>query len=162
MAIYMNYNNLAVKGNVTADGYKDWIRLDSMQFGVGRGISMEAGHMSNREATRPSISEMSIAKMMDGASSGMFKESLVGSEGVKVVIDVVRTSADKLEKFVSYELENVLVSSYSLSAGSESAPAEGISLSFGKITMSYSAADGKNKAGGPERVGYDLMAGKKL
>jgi type VI secretion system secreted protein Hcp len=162
MAIYMNYNSLGIKGNVTAEGYKDWIRLDSMQFGIGRGISMEAGHMSNREATRPSISEVTISKMMDVASSGMFKESVTGADGVKVVIDIVRTQADKIEKFVSYELEDVLVSSYSISAGSESAPAESISLSFAKITMSYSAADGKNKAGGPERVGYDLAAGKKL
>jgi type VI secretion system secreted protein Hcp len=162
MAIYMNYNSLAVKGNVTANGYKDWIRLDSMQFGIGRHISMEAGHMSNREASRPSISEVSITKLMDAASSGMFKESVTGSDGIKVIIDVVKTAADKIEKFVSYELENVLVSSYSLSASAESAPVEAISLSFGKITMSYSAADSKNKAGGPERVGYDLEAGKKL
>ncbi len=162
MAIYMNYNNLAVKGNVTADGYTDWIRLDSMSFGVGRHISMEAGHMSNREATRPNITEVAVSKMMDAASSGLFKESVTGSEGVKVVIDVVRTSADKLEKFVTYELENVMISSYSVSAGAESAPAESISLSMGKLTMSYTAADKAHKGGTPERVGYDLELGKKL
>ena len=162
MAIYMNYNELAVKGNVTAEGYEDWIRLDSMSFGVGRHISMEAGHMSNREATRPNITEVTVNKAMDGATSGLFKESLTGSEGVKVLIDVVRTSADKLEKFVTYELEKTMVSSYSVAAGAESAPSETISLSFGKLTMAYTAADGAHKGGTPERVGYDLELGKKL
>ena len=162
MAMYMNYNDLAVKGNVTAEGYEDWIRLDSMSFGVGRHISMEAGHMSNREATRPNITEVVVTKMMDGATSGLFKESLTGSAGVKVLIDVVRTSADKLEKYVTYELEKVMISSYSVSAGSEAAPAESISLSMGKLTMSYTAADGAHKGGTPERVGYDLELGKKL
>ena len=162
MAMYMNYNNKAVKGNVTAEGYEDWIRLDSMSFGVGRHISMEAGHMSNREATRPNITEVVVTKMMDGATSGLFKESLTGSAGVKVLIDVVRTSADKLEKYVTYELEKVMISSYSVSAGSEAAPAESISLSMGKLTMSYTAADGAHKGGTPERVGYDLELGKKL
>lgn len=162
MAIYMNFGDLKVKGNVTADGYKDWIRLDSYNVGVGRHISMEAGHMANRESTRPNISEMAISKMMDKSTSGLFKESLTGSDGCKVVIDVVRTSADKIDKFVTYELEDCLISSYSVSASSEGAPMESISLSFGKITMSYTAADRDNATGTPERVGYDLAAGKKL
>lgn len=162
MAIYMNYNDKKVKGNVTAEGYQDWIKLDSFQFGVGRGISMEAGHMANREATRPSISEVSISKMMDKATSGLFKESLAGSEGCKVVIDIVRTSADKLEKYATYEMEDVLISGYSVSTSAESQPMESISLSFGKVVMSYTAADHGNETGTPERVGYDLSAGKTL
>jgi len=162
MAIYMNYDELKVKGNVTAEGYKDWIRLDSFQFGVGRHITMEAGHMSNREATRPSISEVAVSKLMDTASSGLFKESLTGDAGVKVTIDIVRTAADKIEKYVSYELEDVMISSYSVSAGADAAPGETISLSFSKVTMAYTAADRANKGGTPERVGYDLEAGKKL
>ena len=161
MAIFMNYNDLKIKGNVTAQGYENWIKLDSLQFGVGRGISMEAGNMSNREATRPSISEMTVTKIMDASSSGLFKESLTGTAGVKVVIDIVKTGSDKIEKYVSYELEDVLVSSYSVSAG-DGAPNEGISLSFAKITMSYTAADRKNAGGTPERVGYDLTVGKPL
>jgi len=162
MAIYMNYNDLAVKGNVTAEGYETWIKLLSMSFGVGRHISMEAGHMSNREATRPNITEVNLTKIMDGASSGLFKESLTGTAGVKVVIDVVRTQADKLEKYVTYELEDVLISSYSVSGSDASAPVESISLSMSKVTMAYTAADGAHKGGTPERIGYDLGAGKKL
>jgi type VI secretion system secreted protein Hcp len=162
MAIYMNYNDLAVKGNVTTEGYEQWIRIENMSFGLGRHISMEAGHMSNREATRPNITEVALTKIMDGSSSGLFKESLTGSAGVKVLIDVVRTGADKLEKFVTYELEDVLISSYSISGSTESAPVESISLSMSKITMAYTAADGAHKGGTPERVGYDLALGKKL
>jgi len=162
MAIFMNYKDLAIKGNVTADGYQNWISLGSLQFGVGRGISMEAGNMSNREATRPSLSEVTISKVMDGASTGLFKESLTGAEGCKVVIDVVKTGADKIEKYVSYELENVLVSSYSVSAGDSGAPQESVSLSFAKIVMTYTAGDKTNAAGGPDRTGYDLEKGVKL
>ena len=46
MAIYVEYEG--IKGNVTADGYKDHISVQSLQFGVGRGISMEPGNLSNR------------------------------------------------------------------------------------------------------------------
>ncbi len=162
MAIYLEWDGGSIKGNVTAEGYKDMIRLDSIQFGVGRGISMEAGHMSNREATRPSISEVTVAKMMDGASSGLFQEALVGSDGKKAIIHVVKTGADKVEEYVKYELEETLISSYSMSAGDAGPPAESLSFSFGKIQMIYTAADKKNTAGNQGIVGYDLTAGKKL
>jgi type VI secretion system secreted protein Hcp len=51
MAIYIEYEG--IKGNVTADGFADHIKVLSLNFGVGRGISMEAGHMANRELLVP-------------------------------------------------------------------------------------------------------------
>ena len=65
MAIYLEYTG--IKGNVTAEGYKDHIAVQSVQFGVGRGISMEAGNLSNRESTRPSLSEITLTKAADNS-----------------------------------------------------------------------------------------------
>jgi type VI secretion system secreted protein Hcp len=162
MAIFLNFNGNKPKGNVTADGYEGWIKVDDFQFAVSRGISMEPGNTSNREVTYPEISELTISKIMDGASTGLFKESLTGSTGCKVLIDIVKTGADRIEKFVAYELEDCLLSNYEIDAYSNAAPVESISISFAKITMSYTAGDRSNKAATPERVGYDLTAGKKL
>jgi len=36
MALYMKYGD--IKGAVTTDGFKDWIELNSFQWGVGRAI----------------------------------------------------------------------------------------------------------------------------
>jgi len=162
MAIFLNFNGNKPKGNVTADGYEDWIKVDDFQFAVSRGISMESGNTSNREVTYPDISELTISKIMDGASTGLFKEALTGSTGCKVLIDIVKTGADKIEKFVAYELEDCLLSNYDIDAYSNAAPIENISISFAKITMTYTAGDRSNKAATPERVGYDLTTGKKL
>ena len=74
MAIYLEYEG--IKGNVTADGYKDCIAVDSVQFGVGRGISMEAGNVSNRESTRPSVSEVTLTKKADNSVTAIFKEAV--------------------------------------------------------------------------------------
>ena len=70
MAIYLIYEG--IKGNVTADGYKDHIQISSLQFGVGRGVSMEPGNLANREATRPSISEVTITKAADNSVTDFF------------------------------------------------------------------------------------------
>ena len=159
MAIYMNYNKLAIKGNVTAKGYEDWIELDSFSLGCGRGITMEVGNMANREATRPSISEVSATKMMDNASGGLFKESLTGVEGVEVQIHIVQTGAKQVEKYAAYTLSDVLISSYSVSASGGSAPGEALSLSFSKIVADLQGADKTNKNGQNMKVGYDLTTG---
>lgn len=160
MAIYLQYDG--VKGNVTADGYKDHIAVLSLQFGVGRGISMEAGKMSNRETSRPSLSEITITKVADVSVTSFFKEAVTGSAGKKVVIKFVRTGKDKVQEFMDYTLEDVLVSSYSVSASADGEPVESISLSYSKIMINYSDFDKTNKAGSPQRVGYDLTTAKPL
>ncbi|MCQ3829239.1 MULTISPECIES: Hcp family type VI secretion system effector [Microbulbifer] len=162
MAIYMNFNNKAPAGNVTAKGYEDWIEVDSFNFGVGRGISMEAGAVANREATRPSLSEVTVTKRIDAASGGLFKSSVTGDEGVKVEIHVVQTGANSVEKFAVYTLEDVLISSYSISAAAGGAPAESISLSFAKIEADLNHADKTNKNPKNMRVGYDLTTATPL
>ena len=162
MAIYMNYDGLAIKGGVTADGYTDWIDISSFQFGVGRGISMEVGGMQEREATRPSISEVSLSKAMEASSGGLFQASVKGSVGVTVLIHIVRTGTDKVQAYATYELENCLVSSYSVSASDGGSPFENISLSFAKIMMDLSNVDTTGANASSMKVGYDLAMGTPL
>ncbi len=160
MAIYLEYEG--IKGNVTAESYEDHISVLTVDFGVGRGISMEAGNMSNRESTRPSLSEVVLTKVADNSVTALFKESVTGAAGKTVTIKFVRTGADKMEEYMSYTLENVLVSSYSMQATGEGEPVESIHLSYSKIMINYSDFDKTNKSGNPQRVGYDLETGKPL
>jgi type VI secretion system secreted protein Hcp len=162
MAIYMNFNALSPKGNVTAEGYEDWIEVDSFNFGVGRAISMEAGAMANRESTRPSLSEVTVTKALDAASGGLFKASVVGDEGVNVEIHVVQTGGNKVEKYAAYTLEDVIISSYSVTAAAGGPPQESLSLSFAKIEGDLTHADKTHKNTTNMRVGYDLTTAKPL
>ena len=133
MAIYVEIGK--IKGNVSADGHKDWIEVNSMSFGVGRAIPMMVGSQTNREATHPSFSEISFSKEMDDSSPYIFRESVVG-EGKQIKVHVVKTGANKLESVVEYTLEAALVSSYSItSTGGQ--PSETFTISFTKIEMKY-------------------------
>lgn len=160
MSIYIEYEG--IQGNVTADGYKEHIKVLSLHFGVGRGISMEPGNMANREATRPTLSEITFTKLADNSTTSMFKESVTGATGKKVKIKFVQTGADKVIEFMDYELEECLVSGYSISADGESDPVETITLSFAKILVNYHDYDKKNAGKSPQRVGYDLETAKPL
>ncbi len=160
MAIYLEYEG--IKGNVTAEGYKDHIAVQSLSFGVGRGISMEPGNLSNREATRPTVSEVTLTKVADNSATALFKEAVTGSAGKKVTVKFVQTGADKVTEYMDYVLEDCLVSGYQISGNGDGDPVETISLSFSKIMVNYNDFDKSNKSSSPQRVGYDLTTAKPL
>ena len=43
MAIYLAYDG--IKGNVTAEGFEECVKVSSVDFGVSRPITMEAGKL---------------------------------------------------------------------------------------------------------------------
>ncbi|RYY02717.1 MAG: hypothetical protein EOO53_10725 [Gammaproteobacteria bacterium] len=63
MSIYLEYED--IKGNIMAERHKDNIGILSIQFGVGRDISMEPG---NRKATRPYLRKITISKFANNSS----------------------------------------------------------------------------------------------
>jgi len=156
MPIYMEIEG--VKGDVTAEGHKDWIEVQSFQWGVGRGITSATGGSKDREASAPSISEITVTKVSDMASANLLRETLWG-EGKKVKIDFCKTDKDKFEPYYQFELEETLVSGYSVSSGGDR-PTESLSLNFTKITFNDISMGSKNEDGSPDRVYFDLAAGK--
>ncbi len=156
--IFIEYEG--IEGNATAEGYEKHIRVDSLQFGVGRGITMEPGNVANRESTRPSLSEVTFTHKADNSATALFKEAVTGSSGKTVTIKFVQTGADKLVEYMTYILTDVLVSGYSISAAGDEDPDETISLSYSKIEVCYHDYDQSNKGASPQRCGYDLVKGK--
>ena len=158
MAIYMKVPG--VDGAATAKEYKNWIPLESMQFGVGRAIDMTVGDSKNRESTRPSFSEITVSKQSDDASTGLFKESILNSAGKTIEIVLCRTNNDKIEEYMKYTLTDALISSFSMSSGGD-IPSESISLSYVHLEVAYTTRDAKGGVSGPVRVAYDLAKGTK-
>ena len=158
MPIYMTFGD--IKGDVTAEGFADHIEVNSAQFGIGRGIASPTGGSADREATAPSVSEIVVTKPLDKASGRLFEEALYG-EGQKAVIKFTKTDKDKLEVYLEYELENTLISGYSVSSGGDR-PTESVSLNFTKILMSSTDMKAANETGEPFKTGYDIGLAKKV
>jgi type VI secretion system secreted protein Hcp len=148
-----------IKGEATDADHKDWIHIDSVQFGVGRAIS-SGGGSSDRESSLPSLSEITVSKQMDIASVDLFREALVGRE-IPGDIELTQTGSDKPFTYYKVKLTNVLVSSYSLSSGGDR-PSESLSLNFSKIEVTYIPIDDKGAPGTPIKAGYDLATGKQV
>jgi type VI secretion system secreted protein Hcp len=156
MPIYVNYNN--IPGDVTAAGHEKWIEVNSFQWGVGRGISSPTGGSSDREASAPSVSEIVVTKPTDIASVKLLDESLEG-EGVDCTIDFCKTDKGQLNVYLSYTLNNTMISGYSMSSGGDR-PQESLSFNFTKVACRDVSLGSKNEDGSPETVTYDVGQAK--
>jgi type VI secretion system secreted protein Hcp len=72
-----------------------WIEVSSMQWGVGRSISSPSGGSSDREASKPSVSEIVVTKKTDLASPSLFNECLGGPRRRLTVTIVIKQSGSE-------------------------------------------------------------------
>lgn len=156
MGIYMKFGS--VKGDATHSDHKDWVELQSIQFGIGRSITMTVGAVQNREASHPSISQITVTKPMDGSSYKFFEEACIGKDGQKCTIHLV---TNENQVFAEYEMENTLIAGYNISSGGDR-PLETLSLNFTKILYKYSVMGADNKSSTKYTSGYDIATGKKV
>ncbi|HUB16931.1 MAG TPA: type VI secretion system tube protein Hcp [Acetobacteraceae bacterium] len=152
MAIFMKYGSIT--GAVTEQGHKNWIELTSFQWGVGRGITQAHGTGTTREASNPSISEITATKPQDASSPNLWLDAVAGQLNNLVTIEFTTTTKNKTETYLKYELTNTGLSGYSISSGGDR-PSESISLNFSKVSWTFTPT-GSDTSGTPQTVGYDL------
>lgn len=152
-AIYMKFPG--IDGEATADTHSKEIEILSLQLGIARSITAPTGG-ATREASAPSVSEISVSKMMDVASTRLMLAAAAGKPVDNVVISLVKTDKDALVTYCKITLTGVLVSSYSASTGGDR-PSESLSLNFTKIQVDYYPSDPLLTA---PSFGWDLIAQK--
>jgi len=103
---------------------------------------------------------VTIVKNMDKCTPKLFEMACVGKSKL-VKIDLVQTG-DQLDTYMSYTLENSLVSSYSTSSGGDQKGTESVAFNFTKFELKYTPRDNTGAPGSPIPAGYDVSAGKKI
>ena len=159
MAIFAKFSK--VQGAVVAKGFENHIELTHAGYFASRVVSTDVGTGRNREAGIPTMQDFHIMKRLDKASPKLWLSSLVGKAIDKVEVKFVKTSEDVLETYLTFTLEDALVSSYSLSDYREG-HAEVLTLAYNKILMKYSPRKSDNSLGDPIPGGYDVKHGKKI
>lgn len=146
-----------IKGDSIVDGHTDWITIDSLQFGVGRAVSVSGGG-KDRDTSNPSFSEVVLTKSTDVSSADLFMQAVCGKSLGKAEIHFIQTGgADKKQQvFLKIELEEALVTAYSASSGGDR-PSESISINFTKISYQYDAFSGDKVTTGTAKK-WDLKA----
>ena len=128
----------ALKGEVTTKGYEGWIAINSFQIGGGVGISSLTGGSTTRESTAPSLSEMTITKLMDKTSTGFFSGMTAGTQLSELLVYL--PPASNPGRFIKIYLKDVLISGVAWSSGGE-IPSESVSLNYRAIKIEHYTTD---------------------
>ena len=117
---------------------------------------METGKLSNRESSKPRLSQIDILKNADSSVAAFFREAVSGSAGQEAIITFVHTGSNKLREYMIYKLTNCIISKYKILAPHDAEPVVWLTLSYSAIEVSYTDHDASNKSGSPQRVSYDV------
>jgi type VI secretion system secreted protein Hcp len=158
MPIYLQYDSGKVKGDVTEAGHKDWIEISAFGWGVGRAISARPGKVADRESSAPSVSEVKLKKVQDCATVGLLQDALTG-EGVWAQVDFCKTDSGKLEVYMSYLMENTMISGYSVTSSGDRAE-ESLSLNFTAVECKVIPMGASGAGQECSSVTYDLATAK--
>ncbi|MEO8268740.1 MAG: type VI secretion system tube protein Hcp, partial [Aureliella sp.] len=108
------------------------------------------------------LEDIQCSKLLDKASPKLAESICLGKVYPKVEIECTVSTTDAgQETYYKYELKNVLVSSYSVSGGSQDKPAESFSLNYEEIKVTYTEMDSKGKKKGNVEYGWKVEEAEK-
>lgn len=132
-----------IDGESTDDRCKECIHIESFSWGASNtGTSAHGGG----GAGKASVHDISLTKATDKSSPDLMQAAASGKH-IKTAKLFVRKQGTEQQEYLTYTLENVLVSSYSTSGqgSSSTVPTDSFSLNFEKIKFEWTDASGKAK-----------------
>lgn len=153
MAAFIKFDG--VDGESQHKDHKAWSDLMSFSQMVHKPGAGGTGAARRRGSVM--LEDIQCAKLLDKSSPKLAESVCKGKVYPKVEIEVTVSTTDAgQETYYKYELKNVLVSSYSVSGGSQDKPAENFSLNFEEIKVTYTEMDSKGKKKGNVEYGWKV------
>lgn len=142
-----------VDGEVTDVGHAGWSGLLSFSHRAQR-----IGG-TTREATTV-VDPFVVSKELDKSSPKLAEAVLSGKPIPAVTLHDTRTLNGARQVYLSYELKNVLVSSYSMAGNGsgDATPTEQLSLNFEEIKVTYTIFDAAGRKTGEVSTTYKVPA----
>lgn len=161
MSIFMNYEG--IKGESSDKNHKQWMDIDSIQWGVNRRITSATSTQNDRESSNAEVSDLVVTRRMDSATPNLFIESCCGT-GKTVVIHLTKTGTGSgTDVYMEYTLKNALISNYQVSASAQdnNRPMEVLTISFVDLEVKYTPYDEDGNALAAIAVGFDTATNTK-
>ncbi|MBS0350461.1 MAG: type VI secretion system tube protein Hcp [Proteobacteria bacterium] len=157
MTIYLQAPG--AKGNVSAEGYQDWVSLLKFSLsGIRRSVEQRTGSMYNR-MSGPTCGMVWIQKLADSSSVFWFNASTRQQVISKVDIHFV-TAGNPLETYMTYTLTNAAVSFFNHEQDeAEGNIIENLMLAYDTLENSYFPRSANNTQQSPVRTGYNVAQG---
>jgi type VI secretion system secreted protein Hcp len=138
-----------IDGESTDDRHKNEIDVESWSWGVSPSSPSNTG----RASSKPCVSPISFAKLIDKATPQLMVNAVSGMLIPKAVL-TARKAGEQQQEFLKIELTNVLVSSYQTGGSSGSVPVDQFSLNFAKMTVEYRMQKPDGTLGDPSSASF--------
>jgi type VI secretion system secreted protein Hcp len=154
-----------VQGEATDASHKGWIEVVSFQ--ISQTQPRSGGGSTGAGAGRVNLSEISVTKHLDKASTPLREAMTAGTHLKDAIIELTKPSADgRTVTYYRVTLSDVLISSdrVNVASGASPTPTESLSLNFTKIAVEYSPqkADGSPAQYQTVHEGYDIATNVKM
>ncbi len=128
-----------VKGEAKDEQFKDHIEVQSFTFSASNPSKANLG--TGHAGGRATCNDFVITKNMDLASPLLFQKCAQGlhMESAYMVFTRAGAKSGRQEKFIRFDFEDLVVSSYSPSGSMNDGglPQETLSFNFGKVNLNY-------------------------
>ncbi len=148
-----------VPGQTQLDGYKDHMELFSYSHGVAQNVTANVSN-TDRTTGRPMHQDFSVTKDVDKATPSLLQGLNEAKVYKTVEITVARNDSGSVVKIFTYKLEDVVISSMSVSGGSGSKPIESLTMNYARIEWTYYAQKEEGGAGGNAVAKWDVSQNK--
>ncbi|CAM3514836.1 type VI secretion system tube protein Hcp [Paenibacillus lupini] len=138
-------------GDSVTKGYEKWIALnDNVKFGV-ENTSVVAGSGTGIAISKPTFNGIQFTKPTDSASIQLMQAAAMSTVIKSASIVFVKAGATGTKPFLTVDLTDVVLNSYSFDGGVET-----IKVGYSSINMSYTALKADGTAGATIKGGFDL------
>ena len=161
MSLFMQI--AGIKGESADSNHKDWMDIQTMNWGVSRQITSSSSTNNDRESSNAVISDLHITRHMDSSTPSVFIEASCG-KGKDITIHMTKTgSGTGADVYMEYKLKNALISAYDVSGDTSDTdrPTENITVSFIDIEVKYTPYDEDGNALAAIAVGFDTATNTK-
>lgn len=135
--IYMCYGSIRGEAEVPpgvsrlpASG--GWMKLTSCSLTAAINYATQSSVQLQSSADAPPAL---VTKLSDASSTGLFRESLLGTSSQPVVIIFVRTGTDGPQEYMRFELEECGIMDFAVESGADERATEKFAITFNRLTV---------------------------
>jgi type VI secretion system secreted protein Hcp len=160
MAVDMFLQLDGIKGEAADKTHKGEIDVLAWSWGVSNTGTFHQGEGGG--AGKANFQDISLTKYVDISSPDLMYSCAAGKAVAKGKL-VVRKAGDNPLEYLTYEFENILISSISTGgSGGEERLTENVTLNFSKVKSEYWSQAAKGAKDKNANFGWDIAANAKL
>jgi len=160
MAVDLFLDVDGIKGESVDDKHKGAIEILSWSWGLANSGTFHTG--SGGGAGKASFQDLHVTKFVDLASADL-SYSCASGKHLKSVKLIVRKAGEHPLEYLSYQMEDILISSISTGGShGEDRITESISINFSKVKMEYWTQSAKGGKGENKNFGWDIAKNAKM